>query len=318
MINLSVLMSIYNEPLSFIKESVDSILAQTYKNFEFVIIVDNPLRKDEISSFFNTNYQDERICLFYNSSNIGLALSMNRAAILSKGIIFARMDADDIAEHNRFEEELPYIESGEYDFVFSRYSYMDEDSVFLKRQEQIFYDNDGLGKRISLNPSIVHHPTVMFTREIFEKVGGYRNFPCSQDADLWLRLSESRCRFIMLEQKLLRYRINSNSISVKKWLQQQLTIFYIMELSLKRIKCGTDDFSESGYQKYLVDKGLQKPRVQRNMERSEKQLMVANSYGNKGYIFIRFFIKLHVFFTSKLRRHNYLVIMNKKHLLNRN
>ena len=308
---ISVLMSIYNERESDIRESIGSILGQSESHFEFIIIVDNPER-NEIASLIS-DYHDDRIKLFYNEKNIGLAMSMNYAASLASADIFARMDADDIAEFDRFERELAFLNNG-YDLVFSNYILIDENSKVLDQHMPI-YDNVGIERRISLDPSIIHHPTVMFTKAIFDKVGGYRNFPCSQDADLWLRMQEVGCKFNMLHDKLLRYRINPCSVSSKKWYQQQLTIHYIMHLSLERLQTGKDSFSEEDYYKYLSRKGYTNENKAVELRKCEDMLTKALEFRMKGNVLLSFLLRLFVFLKSKQLRDYYCCVLQKKRFL---
>lgn len=248
--SVSVIMSIYNESEKYIEESVTSIINQSFKDFEFIIIIDNPERK-YLLEFLN-RFNDDRLKYFVNENNIGLALSMNKAIKLSTTKILARMDADDIAKHNRLEKELKKIEQG-YDFVFSRYNTIDEMSFLINLEDtknQAVYNESNIQALLAYK-NIIHHPTVMMKKSIVQKVGGYRNFPCSQDYDLWLRLNEVNCKFYMLEDYLISYRINPNSISTKKWYQQQLTLYYIFNLSIERLKYGKDSYSYDNYIKYL-------------------------------------------------------------------
>lgn len=311
---VSVLMSIYNETERMIQESVDSILNQTFKNFEFIIVCDNPLRRKEIDDIIR-RFNDDRIKLFFNEKNIGLALSMNKAAEIASAKIFARMDADDIAEPNRFEKEIEVINNG-YDFVFSKYSYIDINSEAVEGEyEQNFYPSKELPFLIALSPSIVHHPTVMFTKEIFLKAGGYRNFPCSQDVDLWFRMAESKCKFCMLPDRLLRYRINPMSTSSQKWFQQQLTIHYIMNLSVERIKNGKDSYSLDNYLKYLEDNNVSCIKKQNKLEKSERYLSLAMNFKQNGRKTLSLVLRLYVFIVSKPLRDFYLKELEKKRLL---
>ena len=248
---VSIIMSVYNEDQNHLIESIQSILDQTLSDFEFIIINDNPsniLLENVINSF-----HDDRIKLFRNEVNIGLALSMNRAAELATTDCLVRMDADDIAEKDRIARQYEYYLKG-YDLLFSRYSFIDESSNPInenKAENQSIYSPDEISKIIQLK-NIIHHPTVMMRKELLFAVGGYRNFPCSQDYDLWLRIAEFGCRFYMLEQSLLKYRINSNSVSSKKWYLQQLTAHYIFQMSYERLKHKKDSFSEDSYQRYLT------------------------------------------------------------------
>ena len=313
---ISVLMSVYNESEKLLRESLESILSQTYTNFELIIVCDNPSRKDEIEEVLNT-YNDSRIKYIVNQSNKGLAMSLNVAFKEAVADIIARMDADDIAENNRFEKQIKCFESHQYDLVFSRYSYIDEQSRVLSHyNEQTFFQPEKLRKKIAVDPNIIHHPTVMFTRDIFEKVGGYRDFPCSQDADLWLRMQESGCRFLMLPEKLLRYRINTNSVSSKRWFQQQLTIHYIMKLSLERLETGRDSYSKDNYQNYLKRMRVYDVARANALHLSQKKLSAAARYKTEGKNLRAFILRSYVFLTSRYLRDYYLVVMEKQRKIN--
>lgn len=311
---LSVLMSIYNETESQIRESVESILEQSFRDFEFIIVCDNPdyLKAVEIID----SYHDSRIIYEQNEKNIGLALSMNKAASLATTDIFVRMDADDIAEKDRLAKLVDCFNGKHIDFAFSRYCYIDEESKLINNNDNLeYFEQSGLSNIIALSPSIIHHPTVIFTREIFEKVGGYRDFPCSQDADLWLRMQEAGCRFFMLPDKLLRYRLSSNSVSSKKWFQQQLTIHYIMQLSYERLTKGKDSYSKENYNRYLHNKGVNDETKAKALLKSEKILSKALHERRNGHVVKSITLRIYVFLTSKTLRDYYICVMKKKRIM---
>ena len=106
---VSVLMSVYNETENEILESVWSIINQTYKEWELLIVNDNPNSLVYEGILSRVEKLDSRIRIIKNDHNMGLALSMNEAAKESKTDILARMDADDIAETTRFEDQIPYL-----------------------------------------------------------------------------------------------------------------------------------------------------------------------------------------------------------------
>lgn len=312
---VSVLMSVFNEPEPLLRESIESILSQSISGFEFIIVCDKPERREKVNLLLQT-YKDDRIHFYANENNVGLAMSLNRAFKYSNADFIARMDADDVAEVHRFEKQLNILESGVYDLVFSRYNYIDEESRILDSfEEQDYYESDVLSKTVSVNPHIIHHPTVMFTRKIFEKVGGYRNFPCSQDADLWLRMQEAGCRFVMLPDRLLRYRINPLSVSSKRWYQQQLTIHYIMNLSLERLQKGKDCYSLECYNQYLSEKGCNNEKKAAALRDCEEILTKASKYRSKGNNLQSFLLRLYVFLKSKQLRDYYLCVLKKKRLI---
>ena len=101
-VKVSVLMSVYSEPKEWLISSINSILNQSFSDFEFIIINDNPTRS--INSIV-LNYfaiTDSRVKIFENKSNIGLTKSLNKGLKLTEGKYIARMDADDISLPDRF------------------------------------------------------------------------------------------------------------------------------------------------------------------------------------------------------------------------
>ena len=103
---VSVVMSVYNGEL-FLKEAIDSILSQTYKKFEFIIIDDGST--DGSLNIIN-EYSDERIKILVNPKNEGLIFSLNKGIELALGTYIVRMDADDISLPQRIEEQVSFME----------------------------------------------------------------------------------------------------------------------------------------------------------------------------------------------------------------
>lgn len=104
-------MSVYKEPIDWLCQSIDSILEQSYNYFEFIIVCDNPNYSVGIRVLNDYSNKDSRIKLLFNEVNIGLTRSLNKALALSQGEYIARMDADDIADKERFAQEVDYLES---------------------------------------------------------------------------------------------------------------------------------------------------------------------------------------------------------------
>lgn len=107
---ISVIMSVYKEPLDWMAQSIDSILNQIYSDFEFLIVDDNPT--DDKLIYFLNDYQkkDSRIKIIVNEQNVGLTKSLNIAIKQAQGKYIARMDADDISCKNRFQVQYDYME----------------------------------------------------------------------------------------------------------------------------------------------------------------------------------------------------------------
>ncbi|MCI9359967.1 MAG: glycosyltransferase [Hungatella sp.] len=250
---ISVLMSIYNENLSWIQQSIESILGQTYRDFEFIIIVDNPYIGDEIIEFLDRQCEnDGRIKLIRNEQNVGLARSLNLGIHIASGDYIARMDADDISEKNRFEREIQFIKEGEYDLVSAYKINIDENGNEI-----------GVDLPIDRNPNkvlrysnIIVHPLVLVKTEVLKRLNGYRLLINSEDLDLWLRMIDSGYRLGILKEYLLRYRVRFNSASVERQLEQYYINKYIIKLMKERKENGKDSFSIEHQREYIKNKKI--------------------------------------------------------------
>lgn len=303
---ISVLISVYNETERHIRESLESLLNQTFSDLEIILVQDNPKRNDVEAIV--ASYKDDRIKLLINESNIGLAMSMNRAAKVAQADIFARMDADDVALPNRLQLQYDLLSSGKYDFLFSSFDLIDMDSNKIDKVRRVrTYNDDNINIGILIHNAI-HHPTVMMNRKIFEEVGGYRDFPCAQDTDLWFRMLLAGCRFHMMSDVLLHYRINPNSISQKRKYRQALTNLYIATLSVERLATGTDTYSIENYTKFINEHGVNSKHKENEFKRGCKMLQLsASSAGVKRFIF-----RVGAFLLAPTIRKMY--ILNKKKL----
>ena len=109
MCKLSIIMPVYNEKVEWIKESIESIIYQTFTEFEFIIILDNPENKEAEKLLENYSKKDKRIRILKNKKNIGLVKTLNIGLDVANGEFIARMDADDIALPERFEKQMNFL-----------------------------------------------------------------------------------------------------------------------------------------------------------------------------------------------------------------
>ena len=276
MANISVLMSVYNETPSDLIASIESVLNQTYKDFEFIIVNDNPTN-DTIKSII-TRYaeKDSRIKLVFNKHNLGLAASLNKAAKIANGEFYIRTDADDICDLRRFEKQYKIIKENGYDLVCSDYYVIDENGKIIDKPD-LWYDSVSISKLLPFK-NIIHHPTVIIRADSFNNLGGYRNFPCAQDYDLWLRMKETDCKFYMINEKLLYYRVRSNSISNKNRYKQINTIRYIRKLYYDKRKNSLNSYNYNDYLKFLDDNGVNNPEAISKFLKSQEQLRQGKKY----------------------------------------
>ncbi len=261
---ISIIMSTYNESELEIKQSIESILKQTWQEFEFIIVHDNP--EDKVIETLLYKYQetDNRIKIFQNKTNIGLARSMNFALEQSKGIYIARMDADDISMPERLAKEVEYLEKYSFDMVGAIKIDISETGEELGRQKKYLEKCDI--KELLPYMDVIVHPSVLIRRKVLEDLGGYRNFPSAQDYDLWLRMLTAGYKIGVLDEYLIYYRIRQSSISLKNRYRQFLMAEYAKRLYRERKqKNGKDSFSEKSMKSYL-----EKKCTRRKKERFDK------------------------------------------------
>ena len=186
MIKISVVMPAYNAE-KYIGQAIESILNQTYSNFEFIIINDgsNDKTKEVILS-----YKDDRIIYLENERNSGIVVTLNKGLEKANGEYIARMDADDIAEPNRFEKQIKYLDKNiEIDVLGSGICTFGEN---IKSKKRLFTTNADQLKAELIFSSCIAHPTVMIRKNILEKYNlKYDlNFAGAEDYCLWWEIAK--------------------------------------------------------------------------------------------------------------------------------
>jgi glycosyltransferase involved in cell wall biosynthesis len=211
---ISVVMGVYNEPVFLVKQAIDSILKQTYKHLEFIIINDNP-RDVDIDNFIKS-YGDPRIKYHRNIENLGLAKSLNVGIKIAKGEFIARMDADDISFIDRLEKQLLFLNNNsQIDVVGSAAMIIDE----IGAKKGLFkcpITSEQIKVTALLGVPFIH-PTVVFRKKVFAEYDFYYNedYTTAQDFELWSRLVH-RMNVANLAEPLLYYRKSEYQISTRK------------------------------------------------------------------------------------------------------
>jgi len=237
---VSVIMSVYNEREKWLIESIESVLNQSYRGLEFIIILDNPSNKKLENIIENYSNKDARIRYFKNERNIGLVKSLNKALTYVKGDFVARMDADDISMPRRFEKQLNYfISHPDIDFMGARCINIDEEGVELYR-DAIIPEDMKLIKNCLVNIDFVNHPTWFFRKECAAKNKGYREITCAEDYDFLLRLITNGFKLANTNEFLVRYRIRKSGISKSNSLQQLLYSKHVVKMYKDRVKYGCE------------------------------------------------------------------------------
>ena len=187
---VSVVMPVYNAQ-RYLAEAVDSILAQTWRDFEFVIVDDGSTdRSPKLLERYAV--RDSRIKLI-RRPNTGIVGALNDGLAAASGELVARMDADDVALPERFEKQVAYLaEHPEVVALGSRVTGVDPyGCVLFHSEHKLAHEEIDAGLLRGVGWAIVH-PAAMLRREAVAKVGGYRKeFQWVEDLDLFLRLGEA-------------------------------------------------------------------------------------------------------------------------------
>lgn len=196
---------------SHLRESIDSILAQTERNFEFLIIDDGST--DDTVAIIES-YQDARIRLI-RQEHEGIVVALNRGVAESRADWIARMDADDIAYPQRFELQLRALAKNPSAILcYSDIKIFGEDTN-RQGNRRLPASMALLKAYLCYSPPFVH-PTVFFSKQAFNAVGGYlQEERHAEDFGLWGRLI-SQGGFVGIRKPLLNFRIHLESISKQK------------------------------------------------------------------------------------------------------
>lgn len=202
-------MSVFNAE-KYLEETISSILNQTFKNFEFIIVNDGSTDK---SLGIINSFNDDRIILI-NQSNQGLSKALNNGIKVSKSNYIARIDSDDVAHKKRFEIQLDFLlKNPDYIVVGSFAKNIDHEGNYLFSQRMNIEDSD-LKNIFPYNPFI--HPAIIFSKDAFYKAGQYCETMggYAEDMILYNRMSKFG-KFYNIPKYLINYRLLPSSLTLR-------------------------------------------------------------------------------------------------------
>jgi glycosyltransferase involved in cell wall biosynthesis len=217
---VSVVMSVYNEPEQWLKQAIDSILSQTFGDFEFIIINDNPQRVINRELLQNYCNLDSRIIILENSTNIGLTKSLNIGLLKAKGSYIARMDADDVSLPTRFAKQVDFMDANPNCIACGSWMTYFNDSGLMDLVKEPTESEEI--KTTLLLRNCIAHPTVFLRRKVLEFHSIFYNEQVRycQDYDLFSRLA-NHGELANLPEPLLNYRRSDQQISTSKSHEQR-------------------------------------------------------------------------------------------------
>ena len=203
---VSIIMPYYKKEF-YVDQSINSILNQTYKNFEIILINDDVENKNFIDKYGKL---DRRIKLVYNDKNLGAGLSRNKGITISKGEYIAFCDCDDLWRENKLELQLNFMKKFNLSFSFTSYDIIDANNNFIKnRKAPEFIDFKRLRNSCDIGLS-----TVMIKKNIFDNAEyQFANLKTKEDYVLWMKLAKDKITIKSLNKNLTSWRKSKNSLS---------------------------------------------------------------------------------------------------------
>lgn len=222
---VSIIMPSWNTG-KFIGESIQSVLNQTYKNWELIIVDDcSTDNTDEIVASFN----DERIRYFRNDKNSGAALTRNRALREARGEWIAFLDSDDLWMPKKLEKQIAFMKEKGYTFSFTEYEKIDEESkplnIYVSGPEKV-------NKRKMYNYDYIGQLTMMYSAKVFGLIQ-IKDIKKNNDYAIRLQLFKKKgASCYLLKENLAKYRIRKKSIShdkISKKLKSHFDLFHFCD-----------------------------------------------------------------------------------------
>lgn len=242
-LKVTVVIPIYNG-MPYLKETVESIINQTYSNFELLLINDGST--DESEEYIRS-LTDDRI-RYFKQENIGLCNTLNKVFTLAQGKYIIRNDQDDVSEPHRIQKQIEALENSNYDCVFTYIKKISEKKEWSNLDKLVENKNSLRDFDPWLDGCMVNS-TMAIKNETFKTIGGYRQeyYP-SDDWDLELRLSQ-KFSIGVLEESLLRYRFHDSANTYKYWQLMQDKRRWAEDSFFKR----KNDEKEWDFEEFLID-----------------------------------------------------------------
>lgn len=212
----------------FISQTIESVLAQTYNNWE-MLIQDDCSTDGSLQVARRYAETDSRIKIEVNPKNSGAAVSRNNAIKRSRGIYLAYLDSDDIWVPEKLEKQIAFMEKNQCDACFSRYEHMDTDCVSLGVQAQV-------KKKVTYRDLLIHDwfgcLTLIYKQNQNHKIYGI-DVPKANDYALFLNVMKDIKFACGLDECLAAYRIRKGSVSRNKWKKVEHHIHVLMSVGNK-------------------------------------------------------------------------------------
>jgi len=229
---ISVVMPVYNGE-KYLKECIDSILKQTFTNFEFIIVNDGSTDKTEEIILA---HKDNRIVYLKNETNLKIVKSLNKGISVSRGVYIARMDADDISLPSRFERQIQFMDANQnVDVCGSWAETIEKRSRILKMPVTCME----IKLQMLSGPALIH-PSVLGKKSFFINFQYRDDYIAAEDYDLWVRGIDNFC-YANIPSILFRYRVHGGQTDKVNGTMQRNVVNQIRGRYLKRFFLNIND-----------------------------------------------------------------------------
>lgn len=296
---VSVLLPVYNAQ-TYLKEAIESILNQSFQDFELIIINDGSTDKsDEIICSFN----DNRIVYVKNETNLKLIETLNKGIKLCKGKYIARMDADDISMPQRLERQYQFMESNPAVGLCGSWAKVINEKGEETGKIKNFTHNKDLKIHLLFSVPFVH-PSVMMKAELLKEEPYAIQFSHAEDYDLWCRLSR-KTQMANIPEFLFQYRWHSTNISQIENPAQISVKEEIIKRELKFLELSPNESElkahQASFKLYFLGKKNTTPIIDFSFVKSwynrliaaNKQYKIYDQSRFSAYIWIRWFVICH-------------------------
>jgi len=244
---VTVLLSVYNGE-RFLRESVESILGQTFTDFEFLIVDD---ASTDSTALILTEYagRESRIRLVHNPGNLGLTRSLNRGLALAAGKYVARQDADDVSLPERLQRQVEFLEEHEDIAVLGTCLEIIDEEGKLLATRRLATESDEIEAELLLKNNALLHTSVAIRKSALLETGGYdERIQFAQDYELWWRVSK-KWKLANLPEVLVKWRESSQRIS-SVHRRQQLNSMFETSLKIVSERTGGKAPARQAYEKF--------------------------------------------------------------------
>ena len=235
----------YYKKKDYITKTIDSVISQSYRNIEIIIIYDNG-SVNELDYIQELKSKDPRIKLIINIKNIGAGQSRNKGIKLSKGKYIAFIDSDDLWKKNKLKRQLEVMKKNNYNITHTSYDVIDKNNkIFDQRIARTFKNKESLLKSCDIGLS-----TVMIKKSILKKNDNFAKIKTKEDFVLWIKLLNKKKYIYGINDKLTKWRKLDKSLSssvfqkfidgftvYNKYLRMNFvkSIYYLLLLSVNSI-----------------------------------------------------------------------------------